>query len=167
MSYFFQRDITTNNAPADNQIGIGELKINAKTGILYSKRTDGKIVRFLSIPIDDNSPGNDLLTFVPIIRFSDTTNFCCNGDTITVTVDNLLVGNNYTFQVGDMVVNSTTYFSALDGGMSPISSSSRQVSINISVSSVQYNALIKFSVLKDGVVLSENVKAICCANCTS
>jgi len=167
MSYFFQRDITTNNAPADNQIGIGELKINAKTGILYSKRTDGKIVRFLSIPIDDNSPGNDLLTFVPIIRFSDTAGFCCNGDTITITVDNLLVDNSYTFQISDMVVNSTTYFSALDGIMSPISSSSRQVSINISVSSVQYNALIKFSVLKDGVVLSENVKAVCCANCTS
>lgn len=167
MSYFFQRDITTNNAPADDQIGVGELKINAKTGILYSKRTDGKIVRFLSIPIDDNSPGNDLLTFVPIIRFSDTTGFCCNGDTVTVTVDNLLVGNDYTFQVSDIIVNSTTYFSATDGIMSPTTSSSRQVSLNISVSSIQYNALIKFSVLKDGIVLSENIKAICCANCTS
>jgi len=166
MSYFLQRDITTNNAPADNQIGIGELKINAKTGILYTKRADGKIVRFLSIPIDDNSPGNDLLRFVPVIRFSDTTDFCCNGDTITITVDNLLVGNQYTYQITDMIVNSTTYFSVLNGSMTPIDSSRRQISVNISVSSVQYNALIKFSVLKDGVILSENIKSLCCANCT-
>jgi hypothetical protein len=26
--------------------------------------------------------------------------------------------------------------------------------------------LLKFSVLKDGIVLSENILPICCANCT-
>jgi hypothetical protein len=166
MSYFFKRDISTNNAPADSQISIGELVINANTGILYSKRTDGKIIRFSSTPIDDNSPGNDLLTFVPIIRFSDVAGFCCNGDTITVTVDNLLVNNNYTYLVSDMIVNSTAYFSSLGGTMSPLDSSRREVSINISISSIQNNALMKFSVLKDGIVLSENILSICCTNCT-
>jgi hypothetical protein len=166
MSYFFKRDISTNNAPADNQVSVGELVINANTGIMYSKRTDGKIIRFLSIPIDDNSPGNDLLRFVPVIRFSDVSGFCCNGDTITVTVDNLLVNNNYTYLISDMVVNSTAYFSVLSGTMSPLDSSRRQVSVNISISSVQNNSLMKFSVLKDGIVLSENILSICCTNCT-
>jgi hypothetical protein len=165
MSYFFKRDISTNNAPADNQVDVGELVINANTGIMYSKRTDGKIIRFLSIPIDDNSPGNDLLRFIPIIRFSDVTGFCCNGDTITVTVDNLLVNNKYTYTITDMIVNSTAYFSVISGDMTPIDSSRRQISINISISSIQNNGLIKFSVLKDGVVLSENILSVCCTDC--
>jgi hypothetical protein len=47
MSYFLTRDISTTNAPLDTQVGVGELVINANTGIMYSKRTDGKIIRFL------------------------------------------------------------------------------------------------------------------------
>jgi len=119
MSYFLKRDISTNNAPTDAQIGVGELAINANTGIMYTKRTDGKIVRFLSIPIDDRSPGNDLLTFVPVIRFSDVTTFCCNGDTVTVTINNLLVGASYTYSVTDTVASSTTYISSISGPLSP------------------------------------------------
>ena len=161
MSYFFKRDISTNNAPADDQIGVGELMVNAKTGILYSKRTDGKIVRFLSIPIDDTSPGNNLLTFVPVIKFSDVTGLCCNGDTITVTVNNLLVDNQYTYVVSDTIVNSTTYISSTTGTLSPLNSSRREVSLNLGISSIQNNALLKY-----GVVLSENILPICCANCT-
>ena len=166
MSYFFKRDISTNNAPADNQIGVGELMVNAKTGILYSKRTDGKIVRILSIPIDDTSPGNNLLTFVPVIKFSDVAGLCCNGDTITVTINNLLVDNQYTYVVTDTIVNSTTYISSTAGALSPLNSSRREVSLNLGISSIQNNALLKFSVLKNGVVLSENILPICCSNCT-
>jgi len=166
MSYFLKRDISTNNAPTDAQIEVGELAINANTGIMYTKRTDGKIVRFLSISIDDQSPGNDLLTFVPVIRFSDVTTFCCNGDTVTVTINNLLVGASYTYYVTDTVASSTTYISSISGSLAPTNSSKREVSLNIGVSSIQNNSLLKFSVLKDGVVLSENILPICCANCT-
>jgi len=166
MSYFLKRDISTNNAPTDNQLEVGELVINARTGIMYTKRTDGKIVRFLSIPIDDTSPGNDLLRFVPVIRFSSVAGFCCNGDTLTVTVDNLLVGNAYTYYVVDVIANTTTYISSTAGNLSPITSSRREVSLNIGVSTIQGNALIKFGVLKNGVVLAENVVPICCSNCT-
>ena len=166
MSYFLKRDISTNNAPTDDQIGVGELAINAKTGIMYTKRTDGKIVKFLSIPIDDRSPGNDLLRFVPVIRFSDVSAFCCNGDTVTVTVNNLLVGASYTYYVTDTVANTTTYISSTSGSLTPTTSSKREISLNIGVSSIQNNSLLKFSVLKDGIVLSENILPICCANCT-
>jgi hypothetical protein len=166
MSYFLTRDISTTNAPLDTQVGVGELVINANTGIMYSKRTDGKIIRFLSIPIDDTSPGNDLLRFVPVIRFSDVAGFCCNGDTVTVTVDNLLVGNAYTYYVVDVVANTTTFISSTAGNLSPTTSSRREVSLNIGVTTIQNNALIKFGVLKDGVILAENVLAICCSNCS-
>jgi hypothetical protein len=166
MSFFFKRDITTNNAPLDDQVEVGELVLNAKTGIMYSKRTDGKIIKFMSVSIDDTSPASDMQKFVPIIKFSDVSGFCCNGDSIIVTVDNLLVGTAYTYLVTDMVAGSTTYFSVTSGIMSPISSSRREVSINISVSSIQNNALLKFSVLKDGIVLSENILPICCTTCS-
>lgn len=166
MSYFFKRDITTNNAPADNQISVGELVFNAKTGILYGKRTDGKVVKFMSAAIDDTSPGTSLLTFTPIIKFSDVTNFCCNGDTITVTVNNLLANNQYSYAIVDTIANSSTYISSVAGSLSPIDSSRREVSLNIGVSSLQNNALLKFSVIKNGVVLAENILPICCSNCT-
>lgn len=166
MSYFFKRDISSNNAPADDQISVGEFVFNAKTGILYGKRIDGKIIKFLSVPIDDKSPGVDLARFVPIIRFSDATGFCCNGDTLTVTINNLLVGNQYTYTVTDTIVNSLTYISSTAGVLSPTDSSRREVSLNIGISSLQNNALIKFSVYKDGVVLSENILPICCSSCT-
>ena len=90
----------------------------------------------------------------------------CNGDSIIVTVDNLLANTAYTYTVADMVAGSTTYFSVTSGIMSPITSSRREVSINIGISSLQNNALIKFSVLKDGVVLSENILPICCSVCS-
>lgn len=166
MSYFFKRDISSNNAPADDQISVGEFLFNAKTGILYSKRTDGRIIRFLSVPIDDQSPGVDLARFVPIIRFSDVAGFCCNGDTVTVIVNNLLVGNVYTYTVADTIANSVVYISSTAGVLSPTDSSRREVSLNIGISSIQNNALIKFSIYKDGVVLSENILPICCSNCT-
>lgn len=165
MSYFFKRDITTNNAPADNQLDVGEFLFNAKTGTIYSKRADGKVIKFMSVPIDDTSPGADLLTFVPVIRFSDVSGFCCNGDTITVTVNNLLVGSQYTYVVSDTIANSLTYISSTAGTLSPIDSSRREVSLNIGISSIQNNALLKFSVLKNNVVLSENILPICCSNC--
>jgi hypothetical protein len=166
MSYFLKRDISTNNAPTDTQLEVGELAINANTGIMYTKRADGKVVRFLSIPIDDKSPGNDLLTFVPVIRFSDVTGFCCNGATLTIIVDNLLVGGVYRYAVIDTITNSTTYFSSTSGPLTPTNSSRREVSLNIGINAIQNNALLKFTVLKDNTVLSENILPICCSNCT-
>ena len=45
MSNFkIKRDITTSNPPAANQLEIGELVMNATTGIIYSKLTNGLIV---------------------------------------------------------------------------------------------------------------------------
>ena len=34
---YMKRDITTSNPPAPEQIGVGEVVINAVTGIMYSK----------------------------------------------------------------------------------------------------------------------------------
>lgn len=166
MSFLFKRDLTTTNAPLDNQLEIGELAFSAKTGTIYGKRADGKIIKFMSVAIDDTSPASDMLRFVPVIKFSDVSGFCCNGDSIIVTVDNLLVNESYTYLLTDMVAGSTTYLSVTSGIMSPITSSRREVSVNIGISNIQNNALIKFSVLKDGVILSENILPICCTTCS-
>jgi hypothetical protein len=173
MQYILKREIETNNPPAPDQLDVGEIVINAKTGIMYSKRTDGKVVKFMSIAIDDCSPGNDITRFAPVITHEDLSTFCCNGDVLTITVNNLLANNEYSYRLFDTITGSSVYFDYLstsfqtaEDALYPTDSSTRTVSINTYIFENQKNALLKFSVLKNGVVLAETMIPICCASCS-
>jgi hypothetical protein len=72
-----KRDLTSTAAPATNQIEVGELAINAKTGVLYSKMTDGTVIKFVGTAVCDSEHNNSCPVPVPEISFSDVTNFCC------------------------------------------------------------------------------------------
>lgn len=172
MKYILKRETSTNNPPAADQLDIGELAINAKTGILYSKRSDGKVVKFMSVAIDDCNPGSDISSFAPVISHEDLSTFCCNGDVLTITINNLLASNDYTFRITDTITGSLVYFdflsnsfSLVEGTLFPADSSTRTVSISTYIFESQKNALIKFSVLKNSVVMAETMIPIACASC--
>ena len=172
MKYILKRETATNNPPAADQLDIGELAINAKTGILYSKREDGKVIKFMSVAIDDCNPGNDVNSFAPVISHEDVSTFCCNGDVLTITVNNLLASNAYAFRITDTIDNSLVYFdflstsfSLVEGTLFPEDSSTRTVSISTYIFESQKNALLKFSVLKNSVVIAETMIPIACADC--
>ena len=118
MKYILKRETSTNNPPAADQLEIGELAINAKTGILYSKRSDGKVVKFMSVAIDDCNPGSDISSFAPVISHEDLSTFCCNGDVLTITINNLLANNDYTFRITDTITDSLVYFDFLSNSFS-------------------------------------------------
>jgi len=171
-----KRDITSETAPAPAQLEVGELAINAKTGILYSKLVDGTVVKWLAAPVCDTESGATSAVPVPEISFSDTNNFCCNGDGLTIYVSNLLVNNRYSCTVTDLVENSTSTVSPSSLDLTPTNKSDRSVVFNININrNTQSVALFKVSVYQivrinnvdTNMLRSEKIIHIYCKNCVS
>lgn len=169
-----KRDLTSNNAPAPNQLEVGELAINSKTGILYSKMTDGTIIKWLGVPVCETENQTIQPVPVPEISFSDVNNFCCNGDSLTVYVSNLLVNNRYFCTATDLVENSTSTVAPLSLALTPVNKSDRSATFNININkNTQSVALFKFSVYEivnvnnvdSNMLRSEKIINIYCKNC--
>jgi hypothetical protein len=171
-----KRDITSTAAPANNQIEVGELVINSQTGILYSKRTDGTIIKFLGAPVcavEDN-----LMSPVPVpeISFSDVTNFCCGGDSLVIYVSNLLVNHRYSCSISDLIEGSTAVATPSSSLLLPVNKSDRSVIFNININrAVQPIALFKIRItelvtvnnIDVSMLRSEKIVKVCCVNCAS
>lgn len=103
-----QRDETSTNHPAPEQLRVGELKINSKTGILYSKLVDGSVVFWQGQKLCFDP--------TPLITFSynnqntlNINNFCCAGDNIIISVENLKLDPFvYNFSFVELTQNSST-----------------------------------------------------------
>lgn len=157
MAFHIKRDITTTNPPAADQLEVGEIVINATTGIIYSKLIDGTIVKWVGVPSS--------FSLVPSITFSDYSTFCCNGDTLTATINNLQEGESYTYEFTNLNNNDVSFSGSSSGTLLPTSSSSRSTSTLFSIAGLQAVTLIKFTVKKNNVVIAENIASICCKNC--
>lgn len=171
-----KRDLTSNNAPASNQIEVGELAINAKTGVLYSKMTDGTVIKFIGTAVCDSENDNLAPVPVPEITFSDVTNFCCGGDSLTVYVSNLLVNHRYSCSISDLIEGSTATVTPASSVLLPLNKSDRSVAFNININrAVQPIALFKVAITElvnvnnvdVSMLRSEKVIKVCCINCTS
>lgn len=162
MSYFkLKRDITTNNDPSADQVEIGELVINATTGILYTKLTNGSLVKFNSSPI--TNPNN------PTIDFVIASNFCCDNDSITVNVGNLIVGGDYEYEFSELGNNGLVLSpsSQTSGQITPTDSSNRSITILAQKTGDKTVALVKFKVKQAGVTVAEEVGTINCGTCVT
>lgn len=155
---YTKRDITTTNPPAPDQIGVGEIVINAVTGIIYSKLTNGIVVKYLPVYASAST--------VPIITFSDYSTFCCTGDTLTATVSNLTVGESYTYEFVDLNNNGVEFTGDETGSLLPTSNSARSVSIILNMDGPESVTLIKFTVKLNNVIVAENIASICCRACS-
>jgi hypothetical protein len=169
-----KRDISSTAAPSADQLEVGELAINAKTGILYTKLVDGTIMKYLGGPVGASSANPGVFVPTPVITFSDTSSFCCNGSSLIVTVNNLLVDSRYSYVIADLTGNSTVTFSDNNAQLYPLSSSQRSVALNISIGSSQPNSTLKLSIYEiitvgsstSNVLRSEKLLSLCCQNCT-
>lgn len=155
---YTKRDITTTNPPAPDQIGVGEIVINAVTGVIYSKLTNGIIVKYPPVYASAST--------VPIITFSDYSTFCCTGDTLTATVSNLTVGESYTYEFTDLNNNGVEFTGDRTGSLLPTSNSSRSVSIILNMDGPESVTLVKFTVKLNNVIVAENIASICCRACS-
>ena len=153
MSNFkIKRDITTSNPPAANQLEVGELVMNATTGIIYSKLTNGLMVKYLPVFASSST--------VPVVTFSDFSTFCCTGDTLTVAVSNLTVGESYTYEFVDLNNNGVIFTGSSTGSLLPTTDANRTTSIILEMGGSESITLIKFVVKLNGVVLAENIASI-------
>jgi len=167
-----KRDISSDSAPAPNQIEIGELLINAKTGIMYSKRVDGTVIKWIGNEVCDTITVNSGPP-IPTIGFSDTSSFCCGGRPITITVNNLIVNSRYKLSITDLQQNSGVIISTNESDLLPINTSQRSVILNIGITSAKPTAILKFSISQvvpiagqdTSLIKSEKILTITCQNC--
>lgn len=170
-----KRDITSETAPAPSQLEVGELAINARTGILYSKLVDGTVVKWLAAPVCETDNDNVCPVPVPEISFSDVSNFCCGGDSLIVYVSNLLANHRYFCTISDLIENSTATTSPEDPSLLPNNKSDRSATFNINIDKeLQSLSMFKISVYEivkvnnvdTNMLRSEKIINICCRNCT-
>ena len=154
-----KRDITTANPPSASQVEVGELVMNCTTGVLYTKLVDGSLVKFNSSPL--TLPNN------PVINFVISDNFCCDNDTITANVSNLVSGGDYTYEFSELGSNGLVFYSEDKrvGSLTPEDATSRSVSILAQKTGSRTFALVKFTVKQAGVVVAENIATINCGTC--
>lgn len=165
------RDITSLAAPAPEQLEIGQIAFNARTGVLYGKKTDGSIVKWVGMPLCDTV--TDIATSLPIISFLNTDTLCCGGSAITVVVNNLLVDARYRLSITDLKTNSGVTFSEQNIELLPLSSSSRNIILNLTVPTSSPTAILKFSVSQISTVnnvdtysiKSERILTTTCKQC--
>ena len=167
-------DITSTAAPAPEQIMVGELALNAVTGVLYAKLVDGTVIKFLGSPVCEDSDEPVCYIPAPKITVSGATDFCCNGGTLTFIIDNLLVNRQYSYTISDLKANSSVIIDVPQGDLLPNSSSQRRFTTSLNISSSEPKAVFKFSVYEKVTVnnvvsnylRSEKIIPICCQNCT-
>lgn len=166
------RDISSNSPPAPEQLDVGQLVINSKTGILYSKRVDGTVIKWVPSQSCDTIYGNGM-SALPVISFENTSSLCCKGGAITITVDNLVYDNRYRLNITDLNPSANVILSSSFMELLPINSSQRSVTLNINIPSDTTIAILKTSIsqivtvetVETDILLSENILNTTCKNC--
>lgn len=154
-----KRDITSQAAPSPEQIAVGELYINARTGILYSKKTDDTIIKWVGIPVCDTI--TDFGGYpAPVISFSDTSSFCCGGSALTVIVNNLLVDYRYKLNITELSSNTGVLISEFNTELLPLNTSQRSLILNITIPKSNPTTILKFSVFQTNTVNGQDVDSI-------
>lgn len=175
-----RRDVKTLNSPSIDEISIGEIVINAKTGKLY-------IVSATYNEDNDTVEKQSVIEFtgkvlcqdenIPQIEFSDVSTFCCFGDTLSVEVSGLDRVTNYDFSMIELTANSaaidveaprySNYIINQDT-TTPTLLRSATIPVNINVNKENSAvSVFKFGVEINNTTLTEKVLSIRCRDCGS
>lgn len=166
------------NAPAADQLQVGELVINARTGKLYTRLaldnknppTPGPVVEFVGRQVCYDK--------IPSITFDSVSNFCCNNDILKVKVTDLLRDNQYRYQIEDVsgnnvttVINGEIYteYASSGPGNSTVELKEAVIPITVQINGAKNLTILKFTVLgKNNDInqeLTSRTIAISCGNC--
>lgn len=166
------------NAPHPDQLQVGELVINARTGKLYTRLaldnknppTPGPIVEFVGKQVCYDK--------MPSITFDTITNFCCNEDILKVKVVDLFKDREYRFEIEDIsgndivsTINDAIYtdYTINGAGNSEIELREAIVPITLQIRGAKNLTILKFKILgRDGDInaeLTSRTIALSCNNC--
>lgn len=179
MKLLIRRDETSNGFPAPDQVEVGELVINSKTGKLYSKLIDGSIIEWIGQKI--------CFEPIPLISFSynnksvsNIDKFCCAGDNLLVTIDKLKPSPaEYSFAFIELTQNSEVelitiaepQYSIYSETIDEVTTTFRKavVPINLSIKSTEYLniSIFKFIVYDQSqTILAEQILTFKCVEAT-
>lgn len=178
MKILIKRDITGTAQPAPDQIDVGELVLNAVTGKLYTKLTNGNImswsgdnVCFESTPtLSISHQGSSVEDTIP--------DLCCVGDAITFQVAGLRPSPaTYTFALEELTTNNANitsstptfenYTESQTVGAATVDVDLRKATIPINididvVDSINKISIFKFVVNYDGHKILEQLLTTIC-----
>jgi len=167
-----KRDISSSSSPASDQVEVGELVINANTGILYTKKVDGTIVKWVPNQLCDTTYGNGM-SALPIISFENIASVCCNGGAVTIIVNNLIYDDRYRLTITDLNPSANVIVSSYSSELLPANSSQRSITLNLNIPSDTSIVILKISISKivtidtidTDILLSESILNTTCNNC--
>lgn len=166
------------NAPDPDQLQIGELVINVRTGKLYTRLaldnknppTPGPVVEFIGRQVCYDK--------IPSITFDSVENFCCNNDILKVKVVDLLKDNQYRYEIEDIsgnnvtsTINSEIYteYTISGPGNSVIELKEAVVPITLQINGSKNLTILRFTIFgKNNDInqeLTSRTVAISCSNC--
>ncbi len=174
-----RRDVTTVKAPAKDEIQVGEIVLNSKTGKMYivqasydeNKRTIVKqaVIEFTGKVVCGNEDA------IPDIGFSDVSEFCCYGDTVLVEISGLDRVTDYKYNMVELTANNADIdleaskdkmYILAENTPNEEALKSVTVPININVNKeASAVSVFKFSMEVDNQVLTEKVLSIKCKDC--
>lgn len=112
MKILLKRDETSLGFPGPDQVSIGELVINSKTGKLYSKLTDGSIIEWsgkIVCPSDNLSTDTRLYYNSVLVNTNIISNFCSTGDALEFEVLPILDNfTDYSFEFIELTNNTSS-----------------------------------------------------------
>jgi hypothetical protein len=180
-----RRDVKTINPPDKEEIAVGEIVMNTRTGKLYIVSAKailddaGKqigVEKENVIEFSGKVVCSDI-DLVPELSFSDISAFCCFGDTLSVDVSGLDRITDYDFVMTELTANDSTislespkytnYSIASSEGSDVVKDyRSAMIPININVSKESSAvSVFKFGIEVDNSLLTEKVLSIQCNNC--
>ena len=175
MKLILTRDETGTGFPSANQIEVGELVINSKTGKLYSKLVDGSVIEWIGQKVCYEP--------LPVIKFlynntevSNIDKFCCTGDNLVVVVDKLKIDPAiYNFDFVELTQNTdqnsitisdaqySLYQVTIDNTIKDIRKATIPINFSISGDAHQNISIFKFIVYDhDGTTLTEQIITLKC-----
>lgn len=166
-----RRDDSSTNAPAPEQVEVGELVLNSVTGKMYTKLTNGELVEYIG--------QKTCFSAIPEVSFiyeqvnvGDLINrFCCSGAFLTVVVNKLRISPaNYRFSIVELTNNTTPdkiIVSQPEYDLyteNNISYRRANIPVNLSINSSNYNniSIFKFNIFLEDVKISETLLTVQC-----
>jgi hypothetical protein len=171
-----RRETKTLKAPSLDQIDIGEIVVNTKTGKLYivsaAYNEETNAVEKQSV-IEFSGKVVCQTQTVPDIEFDDVSDFCCFGDTLSVSVSGLDRITDYDFVMQELTANGSTvtvespHYTNYTGSDNSSLLRSAIIPVNINVNKdVSAVSVFKFGIEVENDILTEKVLSIRCKDCS-
>lgn len=161
MKILLKRDETSLGFPGVDQISVGELVINSRTGKLYSKLIDGSIIEWSGKIVCPSNYVTEIKIYykAALVDSDKIENFCGNGEVLEFEILPLISDfTDYTFEFveltnntsgQDIVVEQPVYSNYTENN---ITKSKASVRVNLTIDDVkQSTSIFKFSAIRNDI----------------